>query len=181
MARKTKGHSRSIGLGLDKMKHELRMQVIEVGMEAIGMLAEKVAEEANLNSKSIVDDWPTLPGQEKRRGPNKHGGSDSGPISGSVFAQPSDKVPSSYLVISPAWYSHFVEYGTSAPEKNGGKILPKKSDKLSFVGTNSFAGKAISTKSVDRSKGSKATPFLRPAADKADQFLNEIINNLKSM
>lgn len=176
MPRKSTGkNTRTIAYGLNKMSQELRMQVLELGMEVIEKLAAKVAEEANANTQNIVYDDPVLPGQEQRRGPNKKGGSDSGPIKGSVFSQQSTLVPASYLVISPAWYSHFVEYGTDAPEKTGGKIIAKKADKLAFMGTNGFAGKAIAVKEVDRSKGTRATPFLRPASDKADQFLEEII------
>lgn len=168
MARRRSGtRTRTIAFDLNKMTHEMRMHILDVGMEVIGQLAERVAEEANAHAPSIQD-WPLLPNQSKRRGPNKHGGSDSGPISNSVFAQASSKVPSSWLVISPAWYSHFVEYGTDAHK------MPLKAGKLmSFAGTNASKGKFISTYHVEHTGGARR-PFMRPAADKAEQFLDEI-------
>ena len=170
----------TIGLDLNKMKHELRMQVLDIGMEVLGSLAERVAEEANdtapfiefeVNSKGEGSEAPL------RRGKNKSGKSDSGPIKGSVFAQPSEKVPTSWLVVSPAWYSHLVEYGTVPHD------LPRKSKTgkmMVFPGTKDYYGRSIAVNHVNH-PGAKSVPFLRPAADKADAFLEEIINNLKNI
>ena len=165
----------TIGLDLNKMKHELRMQVLDIGMQVLGALAERVAEEANELAPVIEGETDgKLP---LRRGPNKQGSGDSGPIKGNVFAHPSDKVPSSWLVRSPAWYSHFVEYGTDAHD------MPTKSKsgkRMVFPGTNAHKGRRVGAITV-KHPGAKAGAFLRPAADKADVFLEEIINNLKNI
>lgn len=154
------------------------MQILELGMEIIGELAQAVADEANKQSQSVVCEWDSLPFQERRRGPNKSGRSDSGPIAGSIFAMPSAKVPSSWLVVSPAWYSHFVEYGTS-PHK-----MPRISRKLGkymcFLGTNDSSGKMVVVKHVNHPGVRVPQPYMRKAADKADDLLDKIIQKKRS-
>ena len=148
------------------------MHVLQVGMSVLAELAEKVAEEAN-NLSEDGKDWPRLPNQPKRRGPSKGGDVDSGPIKGSVYARPSKNVPTSYLVVSPAWYSHFVEYGTDPH-----LVVPKGSKRghiMHFAGTNDSAGKHISKREVKHPGITTPKPFLRPAGDKADAFVDEIL------
>ena len=172
--------SGTIGLDLNKMKHELRMQVLEIGMEVLLPLGERIAKEANETAPFIefeVDKEGEGSEAPLRRGKNKSGKSDSGPIKGTVFSQPSEKVPSSVLVVSPAWYSHLVEYGTDPHD------LPRKSKTgkmMVFPGTKAYYGRSVAVKHVNH-PGAKSVPFLRPAADKADEFLEEIINNLKNI
>ena len=185
MARAGK-RSRTIAYDLNKMSQELRYAVLEVGMEVLGELAEKVAEEANSRAPFIEhEDIPDTPytsqkvgkGRHEmplRRGPNKTGSSDSGPIKGNVFAQESQKVPLSWLVISPAWYSHFAEYGTSIHE------MPRKSKagkKMVFPGTHEFEGEMVATKKVTHPGCTPRPPFMRPAADMAEKFLSEILKD----
>lgn len=163
--------TRTIGYDLNKMSHELRSAVTEISMDILGELAEKVAEEANLRAPVIQDEPYGF--QPLRRGPNKKGSSDSGPIKGNVFAQESTKQPLSWLIVSPAWYSHLKEYGTSAHE------MPRKSKtgkKMMFPGTGPLTGERILTDHVNH-PGANASPFMRPAADKAEQFLEEILRN----
>ena len=178
MPRRTGKRTRTIAYDLNKMKHEARMQILELGMEIIGELAQAVADEANKQSQSVVCEWDSLPFQERRRGPNKSGGSDSGPIAGSIFAMPSTKVPSSWLVVSPAWYSHFVEYGIS-PHKR-----PRRSSRIwkymAFRGTNESSGKAVVVKHVNHPGVRVPQPYMRKAADKADDLLDKIIQKRRS-
>ena len=154
MARRSK-RTGTIAYDINKMSQELRRAVLDVGMDVLGELAEKVAEEANLRAPFIEHDI-ALGETPLRRGPNKFGGSDSGPIKGNVFAQQSQKIPLSWLVCSPAWYSHFAEYGTS---------IHKMSRKSKSGKPKEF----LHPGSVPR------PPFLRPAADKAEQFLEQIL------
>lgn len=172
MARRTGSRTRTVGVDLNKMTHESRAFLLEIGNEAIKRLAELIADKANDNAKNIVCNEEALPGQKIRRGPNKEGKSDSGPISGSIFSQESQKVPNSYLVISPAWYSHFIEYGTEPHEMP--RISYKKGKYMHFLGTNNFEGMHISVKKVNH-PGIKRHAFLRPAADLADDFVKQIV------
>lgn len=176
MAKRRRGRparTATIAFDLNKIDHEIRMLMLQFGMEILEELAERVAEEANILSMSITDDWDYLPGQKRRRGPNKSGGSDSGPIAGSVFARPSKTVPTSWLVVAPAWYSHFIEYGTDPHD-----VIPsgsKRGHDMSFLGTNKYEGIPITTKKVEHPGIKKAQPFLRPAGDKADNIIKEIL------
>lgn len=145
--------STSIAFDLNKMSHEIRNIINLEGEGIIGELAERVAEEA----RSLA---PVLQGEP--RGSNKRNGDDrSGPLKENIFAQPSAKVPGSWIVCSPAWYSHFVEYGTSEHDMPypGTKVLKEAGQPYPKV----------------HHTGAKQKPFLRPAADKAEQFLQEII------
>lgn len=177
--RRVSVRKRTIAYDLNKVKHEARMAVVELGMEIIGELAEKVADEANVQSQKVRCEWETLSFQQRRRGPNKKGRIDSGPIAGSIYAMPSEKVPSSWLVVSPAWYSHFVEYGTDPHDMP--RISSKKGKDMWFLGTNASAGQAIKTKKVGHPGIRRPQPFMRTAADKADAFLDEIIQRKGSV
>lgn len=171
MARRRGTRTRTIGLDLNKMNHALRMALLEEGNEVIGMLAERVAEEANRRApviKAEAQTKSTRP-QPLRRGPDKQGHSSSGPLKNAVFAQESQKVPNSYLVCAPAWYAHFVEYGTEAHT-----IKAKKSNLLRFPGTKESAGEEVLTDTVEHT-GARPRPFLRPAADMAEVFVKELI------
>jgi len=162
-----------IGYNLNKMSQEVRLAAADLGMEILGELAQKVADEANLTAPFIEHELD-LGEAPLRRGPNKFGKSDSGPIKGNVFAQESQKVPFSWVVCSPAWYSHFVEFGTSMHE------MPRKSKtgkKMVFPGTNQFEGSMIETAHVTHPGLTPRPPFLRPAADKAENFLREILRS----
>ena len=170
MARRRSARTGTIAYDLNKMSQELRREVLDIGMEVLGELAEKVAEEANLRAPVIEPEPYGF--QPLRRGPNKQGKSDSGPIKGSVFAQESQKVPLSWLICSPFWGSHFVEYGTADH-----KMFEKRADRpMMFPGTGPDLGRRIITPFVDH-PGARSIPFMRPAADKAEQFLQDILRN----
>ena len=169
MARRRSKRTGTIAYDLNKMSHELRSAVLDISMDLLGELAEKVAEEANIKAPTIQEEPYGF--QPLRRGPDKHGRSTSGPIENSVFAQESSKVPLSWLVCSPAWYSHFVEYGTQDHD------MPRKSKTgklMMFPGTNEFTGERILTGQV-KHPGIRPQPYMRPAADKAEQFLEAIL------
>lgn len=171
MARRRQDGSRRrrVPINFDKISHEAKMAALSIGMECIGVLAEKIAEEANANAPVINPTPPPLAGQALRRGPDKTSGKQtSGPIKGNVFAQESAKVPFSYLVCAPAWYAHYSEYGTDPHD-----ISAKKSKILAFRAKD---GSEVFAKTVSH-PGVKPKPFLRPAADKAEQFLDEILNS----
>lgn len=176
MARRRGSRTRTVGVDLNKLTHESRAFLLDAGMESVALLAEKIAAQANENAKTAIKHaYPPLKGQAERRGPNKSGGSDSGPIQDSVFAQESQKVPNSYLVVAPAWYAHFVEYGTDPHDMP--RISSKKGHTMVFRGTNDFEGQTIGVKEVHH-PGAKRHPFLRPAADKADDFVKQIAKEM---
>lgn len=171
MARRRSSKTGTIGYDLNSLTHEVRQILLDdVGKPFIAELAERVAEEANRLAPVIQPESVDIEGLPLRRGPNKHGGSDSGPIKGSIVAQESQKVPNSWLIISPFWGSHFVEYGTK-PHKMFNK---KKGGKMVFPGTNNHAGEKIGVSFVEH-PGAKANPFMRPAADRADPIAKEIL------
>ena len=174
MARRA-SRTRTIGFDLNKMSQSIRAFLLEAGMEVVQELAERVAKEANARAPESEEPYYLVNNSNRkfarRRGPNKSGGSDSGPIRGSVFAQESQKVPYSYLVCSPSWYSHFVEYGTqmhTMPRKS------KKGKKMVFPGTNEYIGEVIATMNVTH-PGARRRPFMRPAADMAEEIAREIL------
>ena len=185
MAGRGGSRTRTVGVDLNRLTHECRAFLLEAGMEAVARVADKIAEEANSlapviegedESVTYFKDGQTLTRYiPKRRGPNKSGGSDSGPIKGSVFSQESQKVPNSYLVIAPAWYAHFVEYGTIRHEMP--RISSKKGHIMSFPGTNEYKGQLVFTKKVNH-PGIKRKPFLRPAADKAGEFVRQVAKDM---
>lgn len=176
MARRKGSRTRTVGVDLNKLTQESRAILLDIGKEGISLLAEKIAIQANENAKTAIKHaYPALSGQAERRGPNKYGGSDSGPIQDSVFAQESQKVPNSYLVIAPAWYAHFVEYGTDPHVMP--RISSKKGHNMVFRGTGPYDGQTISVKKVEH-PGAKRHPFLRPAADKADDFVKQVVKEL---
>lgn len=160
----------------EKLSQELRAIILEEGMEILGDLAKKVADEAQLNAP-IIDPAGINPYMPLRRGPNKRGGDPkSGPIKDKIFYQLSTKVPASYVVCSPAWYSHFVEFGTQPHE------MPRASKQEAIkAGTGKlmafpYNGRIITRKWVFHPGIKQWKPFLRPAGDKAEQFLREILN-----
>lgn len=164
--------SRAPFFDMNKINHEIRMIMLAEGNGIVGELAQRVAEEA----RSLA---PALPGSETPRGPNKRGGDDkAGPLKSKIFAQPSAYVPNSWIVCSPVWYSHFVEYGTE-PHEMPRAEFQEKGKKMAFPGTNKFAGKTVVTDWVHHPKV-RQKPFLRPAADKAEQFLQQIITERHS-
>ena len=173
--RKNRGRTRTIGLDLNKMKHEVRSYLLEAGFEVVAELAKRIAVLANEKAPEAEENYYSSVDSKRfprRRGPNKYGASDSGPIKGNIIAIESRKVPWSYLVMSPAWYSHLVEYGTDA------HVMPRKSKlgktKMVFPGTNEWLGQTVEADVVQHT-GSKKKPFLRPAADQAEKIAREIL------
>lgn len=172
MARRRTGNKQKVGIDTDKFSYEARAALFALGNEVMGELAEMIAKEANANAPVLQEVQPENSTQPMRRGPNKHGEANDGregPIKGKIFAQQSEQVLNSWLICSPAWYSHFVEYGTV---EHG--INPKNKTLLSFPGTHGYSGQQIAVGHVDH-PGVKAKPFLRPAVDKAEEFLNQIL------
>lgn len=172
MARRRSKNSSTVGWDKNKFSHEARAALFELGNEVMGELSEMIAKEANERAPVLEEVQPPNSKQPMRRGPNKHGEANDGregPIKGKIFAQQSTKVLNTWLVCSPAWYSHFIEYGTV---EHG--IDPKNKTVLSFPGTHGFSGQQIVVGHVDH-PGVKAKPFLRPAADKAEEFLQQIL------
>lgn len=175
MARRRIGPKRStqIAFDLNKMDHEIRMIILEEANGIIGELARAVVDEA----KRLA---PSLPPGEKPRGPNKRPGTHpnaakSGPLKDMIFCEPSDRMPASWVVCSPTWYSHFVEYGTTPHEMPRAafqeQIKNKQRKPMRFKAPD---GRWITAKWLYHT-GARAHPFLRPAADKAEQFLQEIL------
>lgn len=159
----------TIGYNLNELTHEVRQILIsDIGMPFVAELAERVAEEANRLAPVIQPQHPNFP-LPLRRGPNKQGHSDSGPIKGSIVAQQSEKVPLSWLVISPFWGSHFVEYGTKPHDMPRGK---KIGHTMIFPGKD---GETVFTNKIVHHPGAKKGPFMRPAADQAERIAREIL------
>ena len=158
----------TIGYNLNELTHEVRQILIsDIGMPFVAELAERVAEEANRLAPVIQPQHPKFP-LPLRRGPNKHGHSDSGPIKGSIVAQQSQKVPLSWLVISPFWGSHFVEYGTKPHDM---PIGGKRNNVMKLPGND---GSVVYAKQFEH-PGAKKGPFMRPAADQAERIAREIL------
>ena len=159
----------TIGYDLNSLTQEVRQILIDdVGRPFVEELANRVAEEANRLAPIIKDEPEDFP-LPLRRGPNKFGASDSGPIKGSIVAQESQKKPLSWLVISPFWGSHFVEYGTQPHMMPRGK---KVGHTMIFPGRD---GETVFTDKQFEHPGAKRNPFMRPAADKADQIARQIL------
>lgn len=168
MAKRNIGPKRKANIMVDinKIGHELRGIVLEEGLEILGELAAKIAEEAN-NNAPVQDtsiSGPRRPAQWKSPGDPKNG-----PIKGNVVAMPSPVIPNTWIVMSEAWYAHFVEYGTDPYEP-----VPNKHKKLMTFKAKD--GRWVRTRQINRKKGVKPKPYLRPAADKAEDFLLSIIN-----
>ena len=166
MARRNLGPKRkaSIMVDLNKIGHELRGIVLEEGGEVLKLLATRIAMEANmLAPMQQSDSGPRRPEKWKNSGNPK-----DGPIRGNVIAMPSPNIPNTWVVMSDAWYSHFVEYGTDAYDP-----LPNKSQKtMVFKGRD---GNWVRTRKINR-PNIQPKPYLRPAGDKAEQFLLAILN-----
>lgn len=167
MAKRNLGPKRkaSIMVDINKIGHELRGIVLEEGIEVLGDLAERIAQEAN-NLAPVQDTGaagPRRPGKWKQSGDPK-----DGPIKGNVIAMPSPNIPNTWVVMSDVWYAHFVEYGTDAYDP-----LPNKHQKtMVFKGRD---GNWVRTKKVNR-PNIQPRPYLRPAGDRAEEFLLQIIN-----
>lgn len=172
MARRSSRNTKKIGFDPNKFSEELRAIILEEGMAILGDVAKKITAEANSRAPKDTSSHP--------RGPNKRGDrQDSGPIKGSIFYTLSPRVFATYLICSPAWYSHFVEYGTQRHEMPRAdfqeEIKQGKRDVMTFPGTNQFSGKWIHTPWVFH-PGITPKPFLRPAVDMAEQFLRQVLN-----
>lgn len=167
MARRRMGPRRSstIAVDLNSVSQELRAMVVEEGIEILGELAERIAEEANRNAPTLKNWYQTSDWQQVHYDSNPV--EKQGPIKGHIFAMLSPKVPATWLVVSPAWYSHMVEYGTTPHE-----LKPKRKGAMSFFTDD---GTPVIRAGTIQHPGTKKQPFLRPAADKADQFLIEIL------
>lgn len=170
MARRRMGAKRSatVAFDLNKMEHEIRMIILNEGNGIIGELARAVTEEA----KRLA---PALPSGEHPRGPNKRGGNPkAGPLKDGIFCEPSDRMPASWVVCSPVWYSHFVEYGTTPHEMPRAEYQEQIKNKQRKPMKFKVNGRWVTARWLYHT-GAKKRPFLRPAADKAEQFLQEIL------
>lgn len=162
------GKLQRVGYNINKMSQEIKDIVFDIGVDILGELAEKVAEEARSRAPTNQGiEYGGDNGMPKRRGPNKSGGSDSGPIADNIEAIESPNVRFSYLVIAYAWYSHFVEFGTKEHD-----IFPKKKKALRFPVSET---ETVVRCSVHHPGIRTHVPFLRPAADKAEGFLKQIL------
>lgn len=161
--------TRTIGADLNRMSHEIRSILFNVGDEVIEELAEAIANEAR--TKAPVISTEDVSFFKARRGPNKSGGIDSGPLKENIIVRPSKTTPHSVLVNATPWYAHFVEYGTDPH-----KIRPKKrrgvSDPRAAYPTKD--GKVVWYREV-KHPGAKKHPFLRPAAAKAEKLARMIL------
>lgn len=162
-------------INLSKISHELRDALFNdiipnEGMDIITELAEKIAEKANALAP-VQDEAKSGPRRPEKW--KSSGKPTDGPIKGNIVAIPSPNLPFTWLVMSPPWYSHFVEYGTSAYNP-----LPNPHRKIMIFRVEGM--KWINTAIVNR-PNIKPRPFLRPAADMAEQILQEIINKRGSI
>lgn len=165
MARRT----RIIGWDLNRMNHEIRMAVVQMGTGILEKVAQMVADEANKNAPTLQEPKQTREWIRKHR--HSLPAHRNGPIKGNIFSMPSEKVPASYLVVSPAWYSHFYEFGTDPTDE---PIKGRHGKDMAFFGENG----SIIHKSEVKPHSWKGKAFLRPAADKAEQFIEQIISTI---
>lgn len=168
MARRKIGPRRSstIAVDINKVSQELRGIILEEGIEILGELAQRIAEEANKNAPVLSNPLQSPKWKEMHR----NGTDKTGPIKGHVVGIPSPNRFATWLVMSPSWYSHFVEYGTMPHD-----MKPKTQKAMSFFVGNENGVNHVFAKFV-KHPGMKKKPFLRPAADMADQFIKEILN-----
>lgn len=167
-------NSSTVGVDLNRLSQELRGIILEEGMQIIGDLAELVAQDANRLAPTIQGEYsPAAMKKNKRGGDNK-----SGPIKGNIFAERSNTLPGTWVVCSPTWYSHFMEYGTmphEMPSADKQEALKQgKGKKMKFKGTNGFPDPTFASWVFHPQVSPR--PFLRPAADKADYFLQVVLN-----
>lgn len=174
--------------GLRNIESDLRKLPYEIYMNVLDELCEKIAEEARKKAPTLKDEekiYNIINSNNKtatlrsRRGPDKfkeykkhrknRENKTWGPIKDTITVIPSKKNNISKLVNSPAWYSHFVEFGTSPHPMKPNKLRGKKAMVVPVSDKD-----AVFSKEVNH-PGIKANPFLRPAADLADDFLKEIL------
>lgn len=166
-----RGTNRSkLNLNINKLSQELRGIILEEGMDILGEVAQMVADEANRRAPTQKDvNGPRRPAKWKNKGKPV-----DGPIKGNIFAQRSGRIPGTWLICSPAWYSHFVEYGTDPHEIPRAKWQKEIGTEQPHIMTAKFGGKFVKLDWV-YNPGAKPKPFLRPAADMAEQFLLQIL------
>lgn len=172
MARR-KSNSMTFQVSLDKLSHELRQIMLEEGMDILGDLSEKIVKEARQIAPQIDPTvWQSSKAKEKRRT-----GSKKGPIASEIFFMRSPRVPASWLVISPAWYSHFVEYGTQPHERPRAawQEAIKMGDEEHIMQFKTNTGHWARYDWLFHSGYVPKKPFMRPAIDKAEQFLHEVL------
>lgn len=171
MARRSR-NSMTFQVSLDRLSHELRAIMLEEGMDILGDLSEKIAEEAKRNAPHIdTEAWQSKKAKAIRRTKAK-----KGPIANEIFFMRSPRVPASWLVISPAWYSHFVEYGTQPHERPRAAYQEdiKRGGQEHIMRFKTNTGHWAKHKWLFH-KGTQPKQFMRPAIDKAEQFLHEIL------
>lgn len=173
MARRNRGANRHhwVGIDINRVCQELRAIVVEEGLEILGEVAKKVADQANRLAPVLKNSDQTKKWKEMHRSWHE----DTGPIKGNIVAMKSPNVPATWLVMSPSWYSHFVEYGTEGAEapRHEWHIEMKEGrrPKMAF----NYKGKRMVTDWVYH-PDVQPQPFLRPAADSAEYFLIQILN-----
>lgn len=168
MARKSGPKNKATLLvDLNRVSEELRALVIEEGLSIIGDLAEMIAVEANKNApvQNVGLDGPRRPYKWK------NGGGRNVPLKGNIIAFPSPNRIATWIVQAESWFAHFVEYGTW---QGKGHYTIKANNKESLRYKSRETGKMVWAKSVQHPP-SKPQPFLRPAADRAEDFLMDII------
>lgn len=167
----------TIAFDLNKMEQEMRMAILQQGDDTIEQLAKKVRDAAiELAPELQPENMPDTYWGDHVRGPNKRNGDEkSGPLKESIFADASVKVPHSWIVCAPTWYAHFVEYGTQPHTVGVNKGRRPLGRFMAFPGTYNWSGTVVFANKVNH-PGIKQKPFLRPAADRAEEFLNSILN-----
>ena len=161
---------------MNRIAHDVRMILVEEGNGIIEELARRIAEEAKRRAPRL-----NVGASGPARGPNKRppgkGDGKEGPLADKIFVTPSIKVPSSWVVCAPTWYSHFVEYGTTPHEMPRAdyqeEVKQGLRKKMRFRAAD---GRWVTADWVYH-PGATARPFLRPAADMAEQLLDQIVQS----
>lgn len=151
-------------IGLDTLSQEIQAQMMLVGDEAVKRLAQKVVDEAKAHAPEGLYDDVYSKGKHNQQ---------TGKLKDKLFVKKSEKYDYSYLAVSGHWTSHFLEFGTQPhdmPTKNKGPMIFKWK-KGATRGMLVEAGKV-------HHPGISAQPFMRPAGDKAESMVDEVVSEM---
>lgn len=162
----------AVTVDLSKISGEVLSQVLIIGDTAVEKLADKIADEAQ--RLAPVGKYPSEPPGSQRKITKviqKTWPGYEGTIRDSMSVVKSKNVPHSYLAVAGHFTAHFIEYGTYKHT-----IKAKRAKRLAFIGRD---GNLVYKKHVIH-PGISARPFMEPAAQKAETFLDEVISEMQN-
>lgn len=163
----------AVTVDLSKISGEILSQVLIIGDTAVERLANKIADEAQ--RLAPIGKYPPEPSGSKRKVTKviqkETWPGYKGTIRDTMSVVKSKNVPHSYLAVAGHFTAHFLEFGTDKHT-----IKAKHAKKLAFIGRD---GNLVYKKHVIH-PGIAAKPFMEPAANKAETFLDEVISEMQN-